>query len=258
MSSVLDSDSDLPSENYVLNSLNNFKSQEKIKNPIKQEIIIISSDEEELPSVETLLANISKKRKIISISKDSEESQTSDNDDYIFSHKNKEYRIKKCEIQENLKRFKKRFRTKTFLNMINKLVKNFKENVFFKELQKMERAKRKNLLFVYNRFYDFFPGYYGYQGYEIIFEHILDYYVDSIEYDRDKCDLISEVFIPEIGTFLIMEDFKVDHDLANEIRKDSAEYGFENFYGEKDKSYSTKKIDLFIESFKDETPVIIN
>jgi hypothetical protein len=142
--------------------------------------------------------------------------------------------------------------------MINKLVKNFKENSFFKELQKMERANRKNLLFVYNRFYDFFPGYYGYQGYEIIFEHILDYYIDSIEYDRDKCDLINEVFLPEIGIFLIMEDFKVDHDLANEIRKDSAEYGFENFYGRKDKSYSTKKIDLFMESFKDETPIIID
>jgi hypothetical protein len=257
MSSVSDSDSDLPSENYVLNSLNNFKSQRKIENPIKQEIIVISSDEEELPSVETLLANISKKRKIISISKDLEQSQTSNND-YIFSHENKEYRIKKCEIQENLKRFKKRFKTKKFLNMINELVKNFKKNIFFKELQKMERAKRKNLLFVYNRFYDFFPGYYGYQGYEIIFEHILDYYIDSIEYDRDKCDLINEVFLPEIGIFLIMEDFKVDHDLANEIRKDSAEYGFENFYGIKDMSYSTRKIDLFIESFKDKIPIIID
>ena len=257
MSFVSDSDSDLPSENYVLDSLINLKSQKKIKNSIKQEIIVISSDEEELPSVETLLANISKKRKIISISKDSEESQTS-NDDYIFSHENKEYRIKNYEIQEKLKRFKKQFKTKPFLNMINELVKNFKENVFFKELQNMKRAKRKNLLFIYNRFYDFFPGYYGYQGYEMIFEHILDYYVDSIEYDRDKCDLINEVFLPEIGTFLIMEDFKVDHDLANEIRKDSAKYGFENFYGEKDKSYSTEKIDLFMESFKDEIPINID
>ena len=55
-----------------------------------------------------------------------------------------------------------------------------------------------------------------------------------------------------------MEDFKVDHDLANEIRKDSAEYGFENFYGKKDKSYSIRKINLFIESFKDEIPIIID
>ncbi|CAG8717711.1 17645_t:CDS:2, partial [Cetraspora pellucida] len=174
MSLVSDSDSDLLSENYVLDSLINLKSQKKIEKPIKQEIIIIFSDEEELPSVDTLLANISKKRKITLISKDLEESQT--------------------------------------------------------KLQKMERAERKNLMFVYNRFYQFFPGYYRYQGYEIIFEHILNHYVNSIEYDRDKCDLINEVFISEIGIFLIMEDFKVDHDLANEIRINSAEYGFENFY----------------------------
>lgn len=249
----LSSDSDnLPSEDKVL-----YSNELGPKPQEKKKIIIISDSEDELPDVNTVLSRISViKKQFLTSTKITKPRECFDN--YVFVNHKQEFLLRKDEIETKLQTLKTRLRQTDFVNKINQLAKTFHKSYFFNEFKQRKICERKDISRLQKRVCDFNPGYYGYIGYEIIYKYILKFGINTIVFNGDKCDLINEVLIPEIGVYLIMEDLNVDYNLGIKIRKHSAKYGSIHFVKKEDKTYGSIEFDTFMETYSHEIPIIID
>ncbi|KAF0538761.1 hypothetical protein F8M41_007529 [Gigaspora margarita] len=204
-------------------------------------IDISDSDEDELPSLETVLKNISKftgykksnNIEFIEIQDDTTAANYN-NDDFTYTNNDVRFlRIIKKTIRSKLKGMVQRLKSKKAIRYIAEICKHKERYKYYNDFKSLSKWHLRDLLAIDR----LVPGYYGMKGYTLMYEHLMKNTAEwepNLEKDINKQEFMQEVIIPELGVMFIMTDLKVNnYETAVIITHKSVEYSNQNFFGDK-------------------------
>ncbi|CAG8535784.1 45559_t:CDS:1, partial [Gigaspora margarita] len=207
---------------------------------INSEIIVISDsdNDDELPSLETVLKNITKftrYKKIDNVEiQDDTMVANNNNDDFTYIiNKDHFLRISKKTIQSKLEGMVKRLEFKKAIRYIAKICKHKESCKYYNDFKSLSRRQLQDPLAIDR----LVPGYYGMKGYTLMYEHLMKntaVWEPNLGTDiKNKQEFMREVIISELGVMFIKTDLKVsDYDTTIIITYKSVEYSNQNFFGD--------------------------
>ncbi|CAG8803225.1 40386_t:CDS:1 [Gigaspora margarita] len=233
-------------ENKILSENKTLFIKKKLKPQIQpeyinSEIIVIfdSDDDNELPSLKTVLKKITKftrYKKIDNVElieiQDDTMVVNNNNDDFTYIINNDHFlRISKKTIQSKLEGMVKRLKSKKAIRYIAKICKHKESCKYYTDFKSLSRRQLQDPLAIDR----LVPGYYGMKGYMLMYEHLMK---NTTVWEpnlgtviKNKQEFMREVIIPELGVMFIMTDLKVsDYDTAIIIMRKSVEYSNQNFF----------------------------
>ncbi|CAG8495283.1 13427_t:CDS:2 [Gigaspora rosea] len=175
-----DNESDLSSKNKTLSK--KLKTQKTQKSQPKfstnTRILVISDDENNLPSLKTKSNN--SKPKIIDIS-DSDEDElpsletddttaaNNNKDDFTYTINDRFLRISKKTIRSKLKCMVRRLKSKKVIRYIVEICKHKERYKYYNDFKSLSKRHLRDPLTIDR----LVPGYYGMKGYTLMYEHLM-------------------------------------------------------------------------------------
>ncbi|CAG8638294.1 24415_t:CDS:1 [Gigaspora rosea] len=225
------------------NKLPSLKTKSTGSNNSIQKIRDISdSDEDELPSLEIVLKNITKfaeykkmnNIEFIEIQDDTTAANNNKNDFTYTINDVRFLRISKKTIRSKLKCMVRRLKSKKAIRSIAEICKHKERYKYYNDFKSLPKRHLRNPLAIDR----LVPGYYGMKEYTLMYEHLMKntaVWEQNLGTDINKQEFMREVIIPELGVIFIMTDLKAnDYDTAVIITRKSVEYGNQNFFGDSD------------------------
>ncbi|CAG8484600.1 17765_t:CDS:2 [Gigaspora margarita] len=211
------------------NELSFLKTKSTKSNNSSPKIINISDsddldDEDELPSLETVLKNITEftgYKKINNVEfieiQDNATVANNNNDDFTYTINNDHFlRISKKTIQSKLKGMVKKLKSKRAISYIAKICKHKESYKYYNDFKSLSKRQLQDPLTIDR----LVPGYYGMKGFTLMYEHLMKntaVWEPNLGTNINKEEFMREVIIPELGVMFIMTDLKV-HDYNTAVK----------------------------------------